>query len=80
MHDQINIHEAKTQLSRLVQRATEGKDTIIAKAGKPVARLTAYHRVATVRQPGQWRSKVSIKDDFDSLPPELAAAFRGKRS
>lgn len=55
MQDQINIHEAKTQLSRLVQRASEGKDTIIAKAGKPVARLTAYHRATTVRQPGQWR-------------------------
>lgn len=78
MHDQVNIHEAKTQLSRLIERAARGQDTIIARAGKPVARLIAYQPPREPRQPGQWRDRVRIGDDFDMLPAAVAAAFRGR--
>ena len=73
-----NIHEAKTQLSRLVDRAANGEEVIIAKAGKPVARLVAYQERAGPRQPGVWRGKVRLAPDFDDLPPEVLADFHGE--
>jgi prevent-host-death family protein len=75
---QFNIHEAKTQLSRLVERAAAGEEIIISKAGRPVARLGPIPNAVTPREPGRWRGKVRIHDDFDELPPEIAAAFRGQ--
>jgi prevent-host-death family protein len=76
---QFNIHEAKTQLSRLVERAAAGEEIIISKAGRPVARLGPIPEAVTPREPGRWRGQVRIHDDFDELPPEIAAAFRGQR-
>jgi prevent-host-death family protein len=73
-----NIHEAKTHLSRLVERAAQGEEIIIAKAGKPMAKLVPYRQPVESRQPGFWRGKVRIADDFDALPEDLAAAFRGE--
>ena len=73
-----NIHEAKTHLSRLVERAALGEEIIIAKAGRPMAKLVPYRAEAGPRQPGYWRGKVKIQDDFDALPEDLAAAFRGE--
>ncbi len=73
-----NIHEAKTHLSRLVERAAAGEEIIIAKAGKPMAKLVPYRANAKARQPGSWRGKVIIRDDFDALPEEIEAAFRGE--
>ncbi len=73
-----NIHEAKTHLSRLVQRAAQGEEIIIAKAGKPIAKLVPYHASRAPRRPGYWRGKVKIRDDFDRLPEEIEAAFRGE--
>jgi prevent-host-death family protein len=75
---QFNIREAKTHLSRLVQRAAAGEEIIISKAGRPVARLGPIPRAATPREPGRWRGQVLIREDFDVLPPEVAAAFRGQ--
>ncbi len=69
----VNIHEAKTHLSRLVEEAAAGEEIIIGKAGKPVARLTAY--TGEPRSPGAWKGRVRIADDFDELPPELAESF-----
>jgi prevent-host-death family protein len=77
---QFNIHEAKTQLSRLVERAAAGEEIIISKAGRPVARLGPIPRAVTPREPGRWRGQVLIHEDFDELPPEVAAAFRGDRA
>ena len=75
-----NIHEAKTHFSRLVERAEAGEEIIIARAGKPVAKLVRYEaEKPPLRKPGYWRGKVTIADDFDTLPEELAAAFRGER-
>jgi prevent-host-death family protein len=76
---QFNIHEAKTQLSRLVERAAAGEEIIISKAGRPVARLGPIPRATTPRKPGRWRGRVRIRHDFDELPPDVAAAFRGER-
>jgi prevent-host-death family protein len=74
-----NIHEAKTHLSRLVERVAAGEEIIIAKAGKPVAKLVPYVEPARpVRKPGAWRGRVKIKPGFDELPESIAAAFRGE--
>lgn len=73
-----NIHEAKTHLSRLVERAANGEEIIIAKAGKPMAKLVPYHEEKKPRKPGCWKGKVWIADDFDELPEDIMAAFRGE--
>lgn len=77
--ESINIYEAKTQLSRLVERAARGEDIVIGKAGTPMVRLVPY--VADVpikRAPGGWAGRVVIHPDFDDLPPEIEAAFLGE--
>jgi prevent-host-death family protein len=74
----VNIHEAKTHLSRLVARVAEGEEIIIGKAGKPVAKLVAYQSPLEPRKPGAWKGRVRIAEDFDELPEEIAAAFRGE--
>lgn len=73
----VNIHEAKTHLSRLVQRAAQGEEIIIGKAGVPVAMLVPYRAGTAARTPGIWRGQVRIAPDFDELPAEISAAFRG---
>ncbi len=73
-----NIHEAKTHLSRLVERAAQGEEIIIAKAGKPMAKLVPYRPSKEPRQPGAWRGKVKMSDDFDEIPEEFEALLRGE--
>jgi prevent-host-death family protein len=75
----VNIHEAKTNFSRLVERAEHGEEILIGRAGKPVARLVPYHQSRAPRIPGGWEGRVKIAPDFDDLPPDLDAAFRGDR-
>jgi prevent-host-death family protein len=70
-----NIHEAKSQLSKLIQRAEAGEEIIIARAGKPVAKLVAYDDGRGPRRGGQWRGKVNLSADFDELPDDIATAF-----
>ena len=72
----VNIHDAKTNLSRLVAAAEAGEEVVIARAGRPVARLVPYAEEAP-RTPG--RLRVEIAEDFDELPEEIAAAYRGER-
>lgn len=74
----INVHEAKTHLSRLLERVARGEEIVIGKAGKPVAKLIPYPEAQGARSPGAWRGRVRISPDFDDLPPEVAAAFRGE--
>lgn len=76
----LNIYEAKTQLSKLVDLASSGTDVVIARAGKPVARLTALDkkekRMYTL---GLLEGKGWIADDFDDpLPDEIQAQFEGR--
>jgi prevent-host-death family protein len=68
---QINIHEAKTHLSELLQRVMNGEEIIIAKAGKPVARLLPFEPAPQPRQPGNDAGKVIISPDFDEPLPEF---------
>lgn len=70
-----NIHEAKSQLSRLIEQAERGEEVIIARAGKPVARLVAYKSREGTRRGGQWHGKIRIAQDFDELPTDIAEAF-----
>ena len=73
---QINLYEAKTQLSRLVDRAAGGEEIIIAKGGRPLARLVPLARRTAPREFGFLAGQVRITPDFDApLPDELAAAF-----
>jgi len=77
--DKINIHQAKTQLSRLVERAAGGEEIVIAKSGKPVARLVPYTAKNEPRRPGYLRGKIRVKKSFDQpLPKELLASFEGQ--
>jgi len=70
-----NIHEAKTHLSRLVERAAAGEEIVIAKAGKPMARLVPYTEPRAKRKPGAWKGKVWISPDFDKPDKELEKLF-----
>ena len=74
----MNVHEAKTHLSRLLTEVEAGAEVLIARAGHPVARLVRYESVRQPRRLGLWSGRVQISPDFDSLPPELAAAFAGE--
>ena len=75
---QVNIHEAKTHLSRLVERVEHGEEIVIARGGKPVARLVPFTPELTPREPGALRGRIHVADDFDApLPPEVLAAFVG---
>lgn len=76
--DQVNMYEAKTHLSRLLDRAEAGEEIVIARAGRPVARLVPYRRHTGERKPGGWRGKLHFSGDFDDLPDDLVAAFRGE--
>ena len=74
--NKVNIHEAKTQFSRLVDRAAGGEEIIIAKSGKPIARLVSYTSKREPRRPGYLRGKIRIKKSFDQpLPEDLLASF-----
>jgi prevent-host-death family protein len=76
----VNMHEAKTQLSRLVERAKRGEDIVIAKNGQPVARLVPIEDRLKPRVAGSMRGQIWIADDFDApLPPELLACFTGEK-
>ena len=74
---QVNIHEAKTHLSRLVKEAAKGKEIVIAIAGKPAARLVPLESApAKTRKPGRLKGKIRITGDFDApLPDELLKQF-----
>lgn len=74
----VNIHEAKTQLSRLVERVEAGEEIIISRAGKPVARIVPLSPARTPREPGLLKGKIRIGKDFDApLPEDVLAAFEG---
>jgi prevent-host-death family protein len=75
---EVNIHQAKTHLSRLLQRVALGEEVTIARAGTPVARLVAVEGKNTVRLLGMDRGRIWIADDFDApLPEDLLKAFYG---
>ncbi len=77
--DPINIHEAKTQLSKLIEAVEAGEEVIIARAGRPVARLVPFMPVRPQRKPGLMKGQIWISDDFnDPLPDDILDYFEGK--
>ena len=67
----VTIHQAKTNLSRLIQKAAEGEEVIIARGSKPVARLVPLGEIKGKRQPGSLKGKLSVGPEFfEPLPPD----------
>lgn len=78
-HQTVNIHEAKTHFSELVNAASKGKEILIAKAGQPVAKLVALQEKKTKVRFGIMKGKIKIAEDFDGpLPDDLLDLFEGK--
>jgi prevent-host-death family protein len=74
----VNTHEAKTQLSRLLKRVAAGEEIVIARAGRPLARLVPCEPQAEARVPGSARGLFRVPDDFDApLSDELLELFEG---
>lgn len=73
----FNVHDAKTHLSRLLDRVAQGEEVIIAKSGRPVAKLV---RITTEpRKPGRLKGRIHIAPDFDDpLPDEILAGIHGE--
>lgn len=71
----VNVYEAKSRLSNLLDRAVAGEEVVIARNGRPVARLVAVTEAPHVRRGGAWAGKVWIAPDFDETPEELIDLF-----
>jgi prevent-host-death family protein len=71
----LNLHQARTQLSKLVERAAAGEEIVIAKAGKPMARLVASEARRRPRNFGAFKGQIWMADDFDELPKDILDAF-----
>jgi prevent-host-death family protein len=71
----LNLYQAKTQLSKLVERAAAGEEIVIAKAGKPMARLVALESRGRPRNFGALKGQIWMADDFDELPKDILDAF-----
>lgn len=79
MNTIVNVHEAKTHLSRLLEEVAAGAEVVIAKAGKPVARLVPIVPVTRPKSLGLLRGRITVPDDFDApLPPDVLAEFEGR--
>ncbi len=71
----VNVHEAKTQLSRLLEEVEGGERIVIARAGEPVAVLSPYKVAVRRRRLGLFAGEATVHDDFDQLPSDIAAAL-----
>lgn len=72
----VNVHEAKTNLSRLLERVERGEEIVIARAGKPVAKLVAIRTVAERRPIGMYKGQIWMSEDFDApLPWQVFPGF-----
>ncbi|TAK75894.1 MAG: type II toxin-antitoxin system Phd/YefM family antitoxin [Gammaproteobacteria bacterium] len=75
----VNIHQAKTHFSKLIEAVMRGEEIIIAKAGKPAAKLVPIAPVKPKRKPGALKGQIRIAADFDAtLPDDLLDQFEGK--
>lgn len=73
----VNIHEAKTHLSRLIDKVEAGEEIVIARAGRPVARLVTYRKTNPPRIPGRWREEIVVAPDFDAPNEAITRDFEG---
>ena len=67
----VSIHDAKTNLSRLIARVEAGEEIVLRRRQTPVAKLVAYEAPITVRKPGALKGKLTLADDFDATPPDF---------
>lgn len=74
---QVNMHEAKSQLSKLGEKAWEGETVVIAKAGKPYLDLIPHRENVKPREPGRLKGQIVIAEDFDKTPSEIIDGFEG---
>ncbi len=81
VRETVSLYEAKTHLSSLVDRVAGGEEIVIAKSGKPMARLVPLGDVHPLREPGRGRGRWHVRDDFDEpLPDDLVVLFEGSGS
>ncbi|MCF3946075.1 type II toxin-antitoxin system prevent-host-death family antitoxin [Acidiphilium sp. AL] len=80
MNTAVNIHEAKTHLSRLIEQAARGETVVIAKAGKPLVKLVALDAPVVSSRLGFMTGAISVPDDFDSMGAEAIASLFGVES
>lgn len=74
----VDVHEAKTHLSRLLADVQAGREVVISRGGRPIARLVPYEGPPEPpRNPGGWEGRVHIARDFESLPQDILDAFEG---
>jgi antitoxin (DNA-binding transcriptional repressor) of toxin-antitoxin stability system len=76
---QVNMHEAKSQLSYLTERVLAGDKVVIAKAGKPCVDILPHQEKITTRQAGRLKGKIVIPDDFDITSAEVIDSFYGSQ-
>ena len=75
----VNIHEAKTHFSKLINQVLNGEDIVIARGGKPLVRLTPYSLETEFRHGGQFKGLIEVSDDFnDPLPEDILKLFQGE--
>jgi len=71
----VNMHEAKSRLSALVNAVLDGEEVVIAKAGNPLVRLVPYQERKTPRKPGRLKEQIKISPDFDKIDDEIVRMF-----
>lgn len=76
----VNVYEAKTHLSQLLDLAASGEEVVIARAGRPLAKLIPYQPNEQPRKPGYWKGQVKIAKDFNLLPDSVLKAFEGQEA
>ena len=74
----VNVYEAKTRLSELLERVSRGEEIVLGRAGRPVARLVPYRPVRDPRVPGRLAGRITAAPDFDITPDEFLDAFEGR--
>jgi prevent-host-death family protein len=80
VRETVSLYEAKTQLSRLVDRAAAGEEIVIAKSGRPRARLVPLEDTRVLRVPGRGKGRWRVRKDFDApLPDDVLRGFEGGR-
>lgn len=78
MNTQVNIHVAKTNLSKLIEKALKGEIVVIAKAGKPLVDLVIHKESLKPRKLGLWKGKVHVPDNFNDEDEEINKLFYGE--
>ena len=76
----VNIHDAKTRLSRILSEVEAGEEYVVARSGKPIARLVPYHPRGATAGSGKWRGRIAVGDDFDAEDEGVVSLFEGPSS